>query len=194
MEAVHLRSDIKETEQPPDIILIPLERQLIALQLCRWQFYIMKLCSWLFVLYCRNCPKDDPNLGTLFPFWGSQGRRRTLVDGSLENPYRVLVKCDWTSFSISYDWGATRQNVSKLAAGVDQFEPRFQGKGSSRCQYIVTTQKAIIALQLLRWQWLNFFISAVFRHFVGQALRNVCYSDVSRRRFLNEIAIVRTFS
>ena len=40
----------------------------------------------------------------------------------------------------------------------------------------------------------NFFILAVFRHFVGQALRNVCYSDVSRRHFLNKIAIVRTFS
>ena len=36
-------------------ILIPLERLLIA-----WQsFYIMKLCSKLFVLYCRNCPNDD---------------------------------------------------------------------------------------------------------------------------------------
>jgi len=22
-------------------------------------FYIMKLCSTLFVLYCQNCPKDD---------------------------------------------------------------------------------------------------------------------------------------
>jgi len=44
------------------------------------------------------------------------------------------------------------------------------------------------------WEWRNFFISAVFRHFVGQALRYVCYSDVSRRHFLNKIAIVRTFS
>jgi len=44
------------------------------------------------------------------------------------------------------------------------------------------------------WQWSNLFISAVFRHFVGQALRNVCYSDVSRRHFLNKIAMVRTFS
>jgi len=35
-------------------ILIPLERQLIALQLCRWQIYIMKLCSKRFFLYCRN--------------------------------------------------------------------------------------------------------------------------------------------
>ena len=32
---VPLRSDIKETELPPANILIPLERQLIALQLCR---------------------------------------------------------------------------------------------------------------------------------------------------------------
>ena len=33
-------------------------------------FYIMKLCSRLLVLYCRNCPKDA-NLGNLSPFWGS---------------------------------------------------------------------------------------------------------------------------
>jgi len=35
---VPLRSDIKGTELPPANIFIPLERQLIALQLCRWQF------------------------------------------------------------------------------------------------------------------------------------------------------------
>ena len=45
--------------RPPANILIPLERQLIALQLCRWKFYIMKLCSRRFVLYCRSRPKDD---------------------------------------------------------------------------------------------------------------------------------------
>jgi len=33
--SVPLRSDMKGTELPPDNILIPLERQLIALQLCR---------------------------------------------------------------------------------------------------------------------------------------------------------------
>jgi len=44
------------------------------------------------------------------------------------------------------------------------------------------------------WQCRNFFISAVFRHFVEQALWNDCYSDVSRRHFVNKMAIVRTFS
>jgi len=33
-----LRSDTKGTELPPANVLIPLERQLIALQHCRWQF------------------------------------------------------------------------------------------------------------------------------------------------------------
>ena len=36
--SVALCSDIKGTELPPANILILLERQLIALQLCRWQF------------------------------------------------------------------------------------------------------------------------------------------------------------
>jgi len=36
--SVPFRSDIKGTELPPANILIPLERQLIALQLCHWQF------------------------------------------------------------------------------------------------------------------------------------------------------------
>ena len=35
---VFMHSDIKGTELPRADILIPLERQLIALQLCRWQF------------------------------------------------------------------------------------------------------------------------------------------------------------
>jgi len=49
-------------------ILIPLERQLIALHPCLWQFYIMKLCSRLFVLCCRNCPKYD-KFRYFIPFW-----------------------------------------------------------------------------------------------------------------------------
>jgi len=36
--SIPLRSDIKGTELLPATILIPVERQLIALQLCRWQF------------------------------------------------------------------------------------------------------------------------------------------------------------
>ena len=45
--------------RPPANILIPLEKQLIAYNFTAERFYIMKLRSRLFVLYCRNCPKDD---------------------------------------------------------------------------------------------------------------------------------------
>ena len=45
--------------RPPANILMPLERQLIALQSAADRFYIVKLCSRLFVLYCRSRPKDD---------------------------------------------------------------------------------------------------------------------------------------
>ena len=82
----------------------------------RPNFHIMKLFSRLFVLDCRSRPKYDTSMHFDSPFWGSWGQRRTLVDGSLESPSRVLVKRNWTSFAISYGWGATRQNVSKLAA------------------------------------------------------------------------------
>ena len=38
--------------RPPANILIPLERQLFALQFALKEFYIMKLCGRVFVLYC----------------------------------------------------------------------------------------------------------------------------------------------
>ena len=67
---------------------IPLERQLNALQFAADSFYIMKLCSRLFVLYCRSRPKDDTSRQCiLIPILRKLG-----VDGSLESPCRVLVK------------------------------------------------------------------------------------------------------
>ena len=73
-------------------------------------FYIMKLRRRLLVLYCWNCPKDD-KFRYLIPIL-----RKLAVSGSLESLYRLLINCNWTSFSISYRWHATRQNVSKLTA------------------------------------------------------------------------------
>jgi len=68
------------------------------------------------------------------------------------------------------------------------------GAKSRHCYYNDSKWNKLMTCRIHRWLWRNFFISAVFRHFVGQALRNVCYSDVSRRHFLNKIATVRTFS
>ena len=46
--SVSLRSDIKGTELPPVNILIPLERQLIAIQLCRWEFLYNETLQQIF--------------------------------------------------------------------------------------------------------------------------------------------------
>jgi len=114
--SVPLRSDIKGTELPPANILIPLERQLIALQLCRWHFLYNETLQRTFRPLLSKLSKRRQIWALLSPFGESYGRCRTLVDGSLESPCRVLVKFNWTSFSMSYGWGATRQKVSRLAA------------------------------------------------------------------------------
>ena len=67
------------------------------------------------------------------------------------------------------------------------------GRVDSRVGWGQKFYKINFCLLYIGWQWRNFFISAVFRHFGhGKALRNVCCSDISRRHFLNNIAIVRT--
>jgi len=69
-------------------------------------FYIIKLCSRLFVQYCRNCPKDDK--------------------------FRYFIPI-LRNFSISYGWGTTRQNCVKTRCyqeGVISSQD-FRGKGLS---------------------------------------------------------------
>jgi len=96
-------------------------------------FSIMKLCSRFSVLCCRNCPKDDRFM-YLIPILRKLGVVQNLGWWLVGKPCRLLVKCNWTSFSISYRWGATRQNVSNHAAfrrGWVSLSQDFQGKGSS---------------------------------------------------------------
>jgi len=106
-------------------------------------FYIMKPCNRLLVLYCLNCPKDD-KFRYLIPILRKLGQRRTLVDGSLESRCRLLITCNGTSFSISYSWLATRQNMPKLTAcwrGWVSLSQHFRGKGSSPLEYFLVSRK-----------------------------------------------------
>ena len=72
-ESVPLRSDIKVTELPPANILIPLERQLIALQLCcwHWQFLYNETLQQLSRPLLSKLVWKTTNLGIWSPFWGS---------------------------------------------------------------------------------------------------------------------------
>ena len=112
---------------------MPLERQLIALQLCRWQFWYNETLQQTFrPVNIVEIVQKTTNLGNLSPFWGSYGRRRTLVDGSLESPCRVLFKCGWTSFFYLLRLRLYKAKCVKtrwIQEGVGHLEPRFQGGG-----------------------------------------------------------------
>ena len=69
--SVPLRSDIKGTEPPPANILIPLERQLIALQLCRWQLLYNETLQQTSRILLSKLVWKTTNLGIWYPFWGS---------------------------------------------------------------------------------------------------------------------------
>jgi len=58
-DSVPLHWDIKGTELPPANILMPLERHWLRYNLAADSFYVMKRFSTLYVLYCRDCTKDD---------------------------------------------------------------------------------------------------------------------------------------
>jgi len=64
---VPLRSDIKGTELPPANILKPLERQLIALQLCRWQFLYNETLQTDVSSCIVEIVQKTTNLGTSSP-------------------------------------------------------------------------------------------------------------------------------
>ena len=134
----------------PTNILIRLERQLIALQLCRWQFYIMKLCSRLFVLYCRNCPKDD-KFRYFIPILKKLVAARTLVDGSLESPCPVLVKCNWTLFlSLTVEALQDKmcQNSLPSGGGGSVWATISGGSGRSPANILIPLERQLIALHM----------------------------------------------
>ena len=70
----------------PANILLPLESQVIALQLAAESLYIMKLCCRLFVLHCRSRPKYDTSMhfdphfeevrGGVQPWWMARWKAR----------------------------------------------------------------------------------------------------------------------
>jgi len=126
---VPLRS--MERSYPLQYIYIkPLERQMNALQLCRWQFLYNTTLQQTSRLYCRNCPKDDKFrylIPILRKLWGS-------VEPWLMARWKARDEFLLSVIELLYRWGATRQNVSKLTAFWRRWvslSQDFREKGSS---------------------------------------------------------------
>ena len=134
-----------QSVRPPANILIPLERQLNALQLCRWTFLYNETLQQTFPPLLSKSSKRRHIQAFWSSFWGSYWRRGTSVDGSLESPCRVLVKLNWTSFSISYGWDARYKakcvKTRSLQECVGRFERKFQGEGVVPGEYFFVSAK-----------------------------------------------------
>jgi len=100
-------------------------------------FYIRKLCSRLFVLYCRSRPKDDKSRhfdphfeevrGGVEPWWMC----------------RVLVKHNWTFFYLLRlrRYKAKCVKTRFLQEWVGHLEPKFQGEGVVPGEYFLVSTK-----------------------------------------------------
>jgi len=87
----------------------------------------MKLCSRLFVLYCRNYPKDKFSVEFLLSV--------------MELLFYLLRLRHYKAKCVK---------TRCLQEGVGQLEPRFQGKGSSPANILIPLERQLIVLQLFR--------------------------------------------
>ena len=93
-------------------------------------FYIMKLCSRLFVLYCLSRPKDDrsrhfdPHFeevrGGVEPWWMARWKARDEFLLSVIGFFFYLLRLR--------RYKAKRVKTRCLQEWVGHFEPKFQGK------------------------------------------------------------------
>ena len=88
-------------------------------------FYIMKLCSRLFVLYCRSRPKEDKSRH----FDPHSEEVRGSVEPWLMARWKARVEF-LLYLTVEALQGKMFQN-SLPSGGVGHLEPGFQGKGSS---------------------------------------------------------------
>jgi len=94
-------------------------------------------------------------------------RGRHLYAAKRPSRWALAHISSWTSFSISYGWGDTRQIVSKLAAfrrGESVWDTVSGGRGRPPANILIPFERQLIALQLCCWQFLyNETLQQTFR-------------------------------
>jgi len=102
--------------RPPAHILIPLQRQLIALQLCCWQFLYNETLRQTFRPVLSKLFKRR-EIQVIYPhFEEVRGDVEPWLMARWKARIRLPIRRAWTFFATAYGWSATRQNVSRLAA------------------------------------------------------------------------------
>jgi len=158
MWPVPLRSDSKGMELSPalPIYWYHSKGNCLRYNFAADSFYIMKLCSRLFVLYCRNCPKDNKFRYFIPHFEEVRDGVEPWSMARWKARVWLPVRHNWTFFASSYGWGATRQNVSKLAAfrrGRSLGAKISGGRGSPPANILIPLERQLTALQPCRWHF-----------------------------------------
>ena len=107
-------------------------------------FYIMKLCSRLFVLHCRSRPKYDnsrhfdPHFekvrGGVEPWWMARWKARA--------EFLLSVTELFLSLTVEALQGKTcRVKTRSLQEWVGHLEPKFQGEGVVHGEYFLVSTK-----------------------------------------------------
>ena len=105
--------------------------------------YTMKLCSRLFVLYCRNCSKDDKFRYFIPHFEKVRGGVEPWLMARWKARVEFLlsvIELLFVSPTVEALQDKMCQN-SQLSGGVGQFEPRFQGKWVVPGEYFLVSTK-----------------------------------------------------
>jgi len=128
--------------RPPANILIPLERQLNALQLAADSFYIMKLCSRLFVLHCRSRPKYDTSMQFDPHFEEVRGGVEPWLTAIWKARAEFLLSVvEFLFLSLRVEAKAKRVKTRSLQEWVGHFERKFQGEEVVSGEYFLVSTK-----------------------------------------------------
>jgi len=149
-------------------------------------FSIMKLCSRFLVLYCRNWPKDD-KFRYFIPILRKLGRRRILVDGSLESPLLNAIELLFLSLAVEALQGKMCQNSLPSGEGRSLGAKISGGRGRPPANILIPPQRQIDCATICRW---HFYIMKLFStHFVLYCRK--CPKDDKFRYFIPHFEEVR---
>ena len=173
-EWVPWHSDIKGTELPPPIYWYHSKGSWLRYNFAAESFYIMKLCSRVFVLYCQNCPKDD-KFRYFIPILRKLGAAYNLGWWLLGKPVSSVVlsaiELLFLSLAVEALQGKICQNSLPSGGGRSLGAKISGGRGCPAANILIPLERQLIALQLCCWEFLyNETLQQTFRPLLSKSV------------------------
>jgi len=177
--SVPLRSDIKVTELPPAKILIPLESQFTALQLCCWEFLYNETLQQTFRPLLPKLSKRR-QIYVLYPHFEEVrgGVEPWLMAHWKDRVEFLLSVIELLFLSLAFEvlQGKMCQNSLPSGGGRSLGANISGGRGRSSANILIPLERQLIAQQLCHWHCL-------YNEALQQTFRPVL-SKLSKRRLI----------